>query len=153
MSDQAVRFIVELAAALDRSGEAVSLNQSRVERIAAAYGVSDARVAVMPNVVIAGGRGTAPALERASPVALRLDQIGAISRLADQAERGAIEPGDGLRRLDHIAALPHRFGAFGVVAGHAVLTVGLALILQPTPVALITATVFGTLIGRCSSCC
>ena len=109
--------------------------------------MSDARVAVMPNVVLAGGRGTAPVLERASPAALRLDQVGAVSRLADQAEHGAIEPADGLRRLDHIGDLRHRFGAVGVVGGHAVLTVGLALILQPTPVALVTATVFGTLIG------
>ena len=49
------------------------------------------------------------------------------------AERGAIDPEEGLRRLDEIAALPHRFGAPGVIGGHMVLTIGLALILQPTP--------------------
>ena len=40
----------------------------------------------------------------------------------------------------------HRFGTAGVIGGHMVLTIGLALILQPTPEAL-AAAVFGALIG------
>ena len=41
----------------------------------------------------------------------------------------------------------HRFGTAGVIGGHMVLTLGLALILQPTPEALAAAAVFGALIG------
>ena len=41
----------------------------------------------------------------------------------------------------------HRFGTVGVIGGHMVLTLGLALILQPTPEALAAAAVFGALIG------
>ena len=103
MPDQSVSFIVELSAALDQAGEAVSLNQRRVERIAAAYGVQDAHVAVLPNLVIAGEDSSGWTRSRRCPTAC----------------------------------------AVGVIAGHAVLTVGLALILQPTPTSLALTTVFG----------
>jgi hypothetical protein len=63
-SDAAVQLILELAAALDRAAESVALNQARMDRIAAADGVTDAPVAVLPNLILAaGGRGTATALD------------------------------------------------------------------------------------------
>ena len=142
--------MLELAAALNRAGESVALNQARIERVAKAYDVADARVAVLPNMVLAaGGRGVPAALEfsHLDPTGHRLDQTAAIADLASQAERAAIDPDDGLRRLDEIAVMRHRFGAAGVIGGHMVLTIGLALILQPTPEALGTAAGFGALIG------
>ena len=51
------------------------------------------------------------------------------------------------RRLDEIATMQHRFGIVGVIAGHMVLTIGLTLILQPTPEALGLSAVFGALVG------
>jgi uncharacterized membrane protein YjjP (DUF1212 family) len=149
-SEPAVQFIVELAAALNEAGESVTLNQRRMDRIAAAYGVSDARVAVMPNMVLAAGGHGAASLARGAATAdpiTRLDRTGAIADLAETAERAAVKPDAGLRRLDEIAAMPHRVGVAGVILGHMVLTVGLALILQPTPEALATAAVFGALVG------
>ena len=119
-------------------------------RIAAAYDVTNARVAVLPNMVLAaGGRGAPTALEltHLQLSANRLDKTAAIDLLARDAERGAVDPEDGLRRLDEIATLPHRFGSVGVIGGHMVLTIGLALILQPTPDALVAAAIFGALIG------
>jgi uncharacterized membrane protein YjjP (DUF1212 family) len=142
--------MLELAAALNRVGESVALNQARMERIAAAYKVTDARVAVLPNMVLAaGGRGIPAAFEfaRLDAAGSRLDQTAAIADLADAAERAAVEPEEGLRQLREIAHAPHRFGAIGVIGGHMVLTIGLALILQPTPEALGTAAGFGALIG------
>lgn len=150
MAEPAVQFILELAAALNRVGEPVALNQARVERIAAAYGITDARVAVLPDMVLAaGGRGTPVTFEFAhlDPTGSRLDQAAGIADLAREAERGAVSPEEGLRRLEEIDALPHRFGTLGVIGGHTVLTLGLALILQPTPEALGMAAVFGALIG------
>ena len=149
-SEPAVQFIVELAAALNEAGESVTLNQRRMDRIAAAYGVSDARIAVMPNMVLAAGGHGAASLARGAatqdPIQ-RLDRTGAIADLADAAEHASIDPDDGLRRLDEIAAMPHRFGVTGVILGHMVLTIGLALILQPTREALGMAAVFGALVG------
>ncbi|WP_028066529.1 threonine/serine ThrE exporter family protein [Solirubrobacter soli] len=149
-SEPAVQFIVELASALNEAGESVTLNQRRMDRIAAAYDAGDAQVAVMPNMVLAAGRHGAAVLAHGAasgdPIQ-RLDRAGAIEDVAKLAERGAIDPDDGLRRLDEIAVMRHRFGATGVIVGHAVLTVGLALILQPTPVALGMAAVFGAFVG------
>jgi uncharacterized membrane protein YjjP (DUF1212 family) len=148
--EPAVQFILELAAALNLVGESVAINQARTERIAAAYGVSGARVAVLPNLVLAsGGRGLPTVLEfaRLDALHLRLDRTAAIADLADAAERGEVAPEAGLRRLDEIAAMRHRFGLIGEIAGHVVLTVGLTLILQPTPEALGLSAVFGALVG------
>jgi len=149
-SEFTVQFLLELAGALNDAGEPVALNQARMERIAAAYDVADARVAVLPNLVLAAaGRGSPTALELRHPRLLvnRLDRTAAIDKLADDAERAAVDPEQGLRRLDEIASMRHRFGAAGVIGGHMVLTLGLALILQPTPQALGAATIFGALIG------
>jgi len=105
---------------------------------------------VLPNLVLgAGGRGSPTALDL-SHLQLstnRLDRTAAVAALARDAERAAIDPEDGLRRLDQIAAYRHRFGTVGVIGGHMVLTIGLALILQPTPEALGAAAIFGALIG------
>lgn len=152
-SELTVQFMLELAGALNDAGEPVALNQARMERIAAAYDITHARVAVLPNMVLAaGGRGAPTALElthlRLSTN--RLDTTAAVDTLAREAERGAIDPEDGLRRLDEIAAMRHRFGTAGVIGGHMVLTLGLALILQPTPDALAAAAVFGALIAGVS---
>ena len=150
MAQPAVQFMLELAAALNRAGEPVALNQASMERIARAYGVEDARVAVLPDMVLAaGGRGTPAALDFAHLDAYghRLDRTAAIAALQREAEEGAVDPEEGLRRLDAIAAQPHRFGTLGVIGGHMILTIGLALILQPTPQALGMAAVFGALIG------
>jgi len=148
--EPAVQFILELAAALNLVGESVAINQARTERIAAAYGISDARVAVLPNLVLAaGGRGRPTVIEfaRLDPLYLRLDRTAAIADLADAAERGEVDPEDGLRRLDEIAKIQHRFGLVGVIAGHMVLTIGLTLILQPTPEALGLSAALGALVG------
>ena len=148
--EPAVQFILELAAALNLVGESVAINQARTQRIAAAYGISSARVAVLPNLVLAaGGRGQPTVLEfaRLDPLYLRLDRTAAIADLADAAERGEVDPEDGMRRLDEIATIQHRFGLVGVIAGHMVLTIGLTLILQPTLDALGLSAALGALVG------
>lgn len=148
--DATVQFILELAAALNLVGESVAINQARTERIAAAYGVSDARVAVLPNLVLAaGGRGHPAAIElsHVDALFLRLDRTAAIADLAEAAEHGAVDPEAGRRRLDEIATMQHRFGLAGVILGHVVLTIGLTLILQPTPEALGLSAVLGAVIG------
>ena len=119
-------------------------------RTADAYDLSGARVAVLPNMVLAtGGRGDSTALDltHLQLSTNRIDQTAAIAALAHDAEHAEVEPDDGLRRLDEIASMPHRFGRPGVIIGHMVLTIGLALILQPTPEAVLAAGVFGALIG------
>ena len=145
-----MEFVVALAEALTRAGEPEGLVQPRVARIAQAYGVPEARVVILPNFALAAaGRGEPVALDSTAPneAELRLDQMAAVARVARLADDGAVQPEDGLRALDEARSLPHRFGPFGIVGGHVVITLGTCLILQPTPIVLLTSAVFGTLVG------
>jgi hypothetical protein len=64
---------------------------------------------------------------------LRLDQISAFYEIVDEAERGAVGPTEGLLRLQEIRDMPARHGvALSIVSSFA-MTVGLCLVMQPTP--------------------
>ena len=63
------------------------------------------------------------------------------------AERGAVRPTDGLRRLTEIRELQPRFGPLQSIAGYSVLTMGLCLILHPAARDVAAAAVFGALVG------
>ena len=65
--------------------------------------------------------------------ALRLDQISARYELVDEAERDEVEPAEGLRRLQRISAMPPRHGDAVTLLGYVAMTVGLCLVLRPTP--------------------
>jgi uncharacterized membrane protein YjjP (DUF1212 family)/uncharacterized membrane protein YjjB (DUF3815 family) len=146
----AVQFVVALAGALSRAGAAEGIVQPRASAIAIKYGVPDARVVLLPNLTLAAERRGSPVeLDTAAPSDsdLRLDQIAAVERLARLADRARVTPREGLRQLEEIKSLPHRFGEFGMVAGHAVISVGLCLVLQPTLPVLVMAAVFGGVVG------
>ncbi|HEY7018128.1 MAG TPA: threonine/serine exporter family protein [Gaiellaceae bacterium] len=143
-------FLVQLGAALNAVGEPVYTIQQRLTRIAAAHGVHGARISAFPtSLLVTLGGGESATLELTTPLAssTRLDQISALHRLADEAERGEVTPEDGLRRLDGIRELAPRFGALASIAGYVVLTVGICLILHPAPRDVACAAVFGAIVG------
>jgi hypothetical protein len=78
---------------------------------------------------------------------LRLDQIADVYALGDAAQRAAVTPREGLNRLESILRKPARFGPVGVVAGHTVLTVGIAMVLQPALTNLAAAALLGAIVG------
>jgi uncharacterized membrane protein YjjP (DUF1212 family) len=146
----AVQFVVALAEALTRAGDPEGLVQPRAARIATVYGIPEARLVVLPNVTLAtAGPGAAVELDSTAPTAaeLRLDQMAAIERVARLADRGAVQPDEGLRQLGAAKAMRHRFGPAGLVGGQVVITLGLCLILQPTPIVLLASALFGVLVG------
>jgi uncharacterized membrane protein YjjP (DUF1212 family) len=143
-------FVLELGRALSLAGTAVSETQERLTAVAAASGAHDARIVVLPTaLMIAFGRAGWATIESIPQLAgaLRLDQISALYELVDEAERGAIEPAEGLRRLRRIRAMPPRHGPTVTVLGYAAMTVGLCLVLQPTPSDVAIAAGFGALVG------
>jgi uncharacterized membrane protein YjjB (DUF3815 family) len=78
---------------------------------------------------------------------LRLDQIDGLYRLVKQLERAELTVHEASTELD---AVYHRRPTFRWplrTAGHAVLTAGLALLLQPTPTGIAAAAALGLLIG------
>ncbi len=148
--DRALEFVVELAQALTHAGAPEGLVQPRAARIAKVYDVPKARMVVLPNVTLAAaGRGAPVEIESTPPseADLRLDQMAAVEQVARLADRGAVQPEEGLRQLDAAKAMPHRFGRVGMVAGQVVITLGLCLILQPTPIVLAASAMFGALVG------
>ena len=147
---RAVQFVVELAEALTRAGEPEGIVQPRVARIANLYRVSEVRLVVLPNLTLAAaGPGAPVALDSTTPTDadLRLDQMAAVERVARRADNADVQPEEGLRELNDAKTLAHRFGSGWTVVGHVIITLGVCLILQPTPVVLLASAIFGTLVG------
>jgi uncharacterized membrane protein YjjP (DUF1212 family) len=143
-------FVVQLGAAMNAAGEPVNAVQQRLVRVAAAYGVRSARIGVFPtSLMVSMGRGEPATLELTMTLATvpRLDQIAALDRLVLDAESGGVTPQDGIRRLDELRTLAHRFGPVQSVLGYVVLTVGLCLLLRPAPREVAIAAVFGAVVG------
>ena len=112
--------------------------------------MSDPRVIVLPTaLIIAFGRAGVATIESIPQFAgaLRLDQISALYELVDEAERGEVEPAEGLRRLERIRAMPPRHGAAVTLLGYTAMTVGLCLVLRPTPGDVAVAAVLGVVVG------
>lgn len=142
--------MLELGRALSLAGTAVSETQERLTAVAAASGANEARIVVLPTaLIIALGRAGWATIESIPQLAgtWRLDQISALYELIDEAEHGEVEPTDGLRRLRRIRTMPARHGAVVTVPAYAVMTIGLCLVLQPTPVDVAIAAGLGVLVG------
>ena len=143
-------FVVQLGAALNAVGEPVYSVQERLTRVAAAYGAGAATVSAFPTyLMVTMGRGEPAIVELTTALSgvVRLDQIAALDLLVDTAEKGAIAPEDGLLRLEEIRQMGPRFGHVPRIAGYAVLTVGLCLILLPGRREVAAAAVFGAIVG------
>src|ERR687897_639000 len=143
-------FLADLGAALSAIGETVDAIELRLALIARAYGLEDARFSVFPtSLFLTLGRGEAATIEPTKRLSAtpRLDQIAAVHRLADEAERGMIAPGAGIARLEEIRATSSRYGPLASVLGYTTLTMGIALILRPAPRDVAAAAVLGTIVG------
>jgi uncharacterized membrane protein YjjP (DUF1212 family) len=143
-------FLVRLGAAMNAGGQSVDVVEDRLRTIADTYGNRSVRVNALPtSLLITMGHGEPVTLELTTPLSTspRLDQVAAVDQLTHDALRGAVTPVEGLRRLDEIQAMPPRFGPVAVIIGYAVMTVGIALVLRPTPDDVTAAAVFGVLVG------
>ncbi|MEV6300572.1 threonine/serine exporter family protein [Actinoplanes sp. NPDC051861] len=151
VSEKALQeFLLYLGSALTIAGEAVNQIQERLLRVASAYGAPDARVSVFPTFLVVSldaARPTTQEPTRQLGGGLRLDQTAELYRLLYKAEHGRIDPADGIREVRRLVAMPPRFGSVVRVLGHAVLTVGICMILKPTWGDVLLAGVFGLLVG------
>jgi len=145
-----LRFLLFLGSGLTAAGEAVNEIQGHLMDVAAAYGAPHARVAVLPTYLeIALEPGRAATLEPTRQLrgTLRLDQTAALFQLLRSAKRGTPSPEEGSKRVLEIVEMRPRFGRTLTMFGHAVLTVGICLVLQPTWGDLVLAGLFGLLVG------
>lgn len=139
-----------LGQALLGCGEQTAKVELILRRTASAYGMRRSRVVVFPTALFISV--TVDEEERVTfaegpTQALRLDQIADVYLLSDAAQQGDVPPKEGISRLSEIYDKRARFGPFGVIVGHTILTVGLAMILTTAAESIAATGVLGAVVG------
>ncbi|MGH6622426.1 MAG: threonine/serine ThrE exporter family protein, partial [Burkholderiaceae bacterium] len=132
------------------AGEQTAQVELLLRRIASAYGMRKSRVVVFPTAVfITFNDGTEERITLAEGPThrLRLDQIADVFALSSAAESASVSPQEGIEQLSAILRKSARFGQVGMVVGHSVLTLGLAMVLKPSLANLAAAAFLGALVG------
>jgi uncharacterized membrane protein YjjP (DUF1212 family) len=145
-----LEFLFRLGQAYLACGEQTALVELFLRRIASAQGMRHPRVVAFPTAIYISVHDGAEERITFAPgptQTLRLDQIADVYTLGDAAQRGEMAPGPGLERLAEILRETARFGPAGMVIGHTILTVGLAIVLMPAPSNLAAAAVLGAIVG------
>ena len=143
-------LLVQLGTAMSAAGDSVDAIDSTLRTIVAAYGVQHLEIAVLPtSLMVSTGHGTGTQIQMGIPDRrpLRFDQIAALYTLVREVSAASLTPTEAKQRLAAIYRLPPTFSWPIRILGHAVLTVGLALLLQPTIGAVGAAFVLGLLVG------
>jgi uncharacterized membrane protein YjjP (DUF1212 family) len=149
-SEVLLEFMYRLGQAYLACGEQTAEVERLLRRTATAFGMRQARIVAFPTAVFItfhDGRAQQVTLAEGLSHGLRLDQIANIQGLCNAAERAEVTPREGLDRLAEILHQPGRFGPAGIVAGHSILSVGLAMLLSPTLTNLAGAALLGFVVG------
>jgi uncharacterized membrane protein YjjP (DUF1212 family)/uncharacterized membrane protein YjjB (DUF3815 family) len=145
-----LEFLYRLGQAYLACGEQTAKVELLLRRTATAYGMRNARVVAFPTAIFISlhdSNGERVTLAQCETNLLRLDQMADFYALGDLAQKGKLELREGLDRLAAIRRQKPRFGKVGFVLGHAILTVGLALVLMPTITNAMAAIVLGLIVG------
>jgi uncharacterized membrane protein YjjP (DUF1212 family) len=145
-----LEFMFRLGRAYLACGEQTALTELYLRRIASAYGMRQSRVVAFSTAVfitVHDGKEERVTLAEAPTQTLRLDQIAEVYTLGEAAQRGEVAPREGLERLNDILRKLPRFGPIGVLVGHTILTIGLALVLTPALRNLVAAAMLGAIVG------
>ena len=143
-------MLVELGEAMVDAGYPVTEVQEVLHRVAHTGGIPDAEIIVLPTALLVSLPGRASVETAASTAGLRplrLDQVDAVSKVAAAARSGTLRPGATLERLREITDQPPPFGPVARTVGYALLSAGLALILNGGLVDLLVAAALGLLVG------
>ena len=132
-----MRFLARLGQAELAAGNAVALVERDLGLIAQRYGRHDILVFALPTVLMVQSEDghehrvqIIPGPYRVGE--LRFDQMEGVLEIAREARSGKLTPQDGLRKLDAMWRMKHRYGDAGFVLGYLLVTIGIALILRPT---------------------
>jgi uncharacterized membrane protein YjjP (DUF1212 family) len=149
-ASELLELMFRLAQAQIACGEQTARIELALRRMASAYGMRKSRVVVFPTAIFVSlhdGDQERVTLAEGPAYSLRLDQIADVYALSAAAERGELVLRQGLDRLAELLHRKARFGRVGTIAGHAVLTLGLAMILKPSLENLAAASLLGALVG------
>jgi Putative threonine/serine exporter len=144
---QAGQFVAALGATMAAANYPVTLVRRAMDATSKAYGL-DHQFLALPNYVQVGS-ATGDGLYIVNPdFELRYDQSFPLAELVERAPTGTLRPADGMAELQRIRNLDNRFPAWLTVVGYAVQSLGLVLILQPTPWTLVGAATLRSTGGR-----
>jgi uncharacterized membrane protein YjjP (DUF1212 family) len=149
-TDVLLEFLYRLGQAYIGCGEQTAQVELILRRVAAANGARHTRVVTFPTAIfitLHDGESERVTLSEGPLEPLRLDQMADVVALGLAAQNGAIAPREGIERLSEILQQKPRFGPFGGIIGHTVLTVGLAMVLASAVEGLLAAAVLGAIVG------
>ena len=145
-----IQFLTAIGAAMNGAGDATTFVRRSLYRIARAYGLRDIVIFVAPTLLLLRyGNDDSMFVDLSGrvPTDLRLDQVTALYHLVEEAESGAIDPADGLRRLEAIVQSPERLSIAWRLLGCVLTVAGISLLLEPSPEELALCAVLGLLVG------
>ncbi|MFG1931958.1 threonine/serine exporter ThrE family protein [Mycobacterium sp. NPDC048908] len=142
----APQFVAALGAAMAAANYPVTMVRGVMEQTARAYGL-DHEFLALPNYVQVGSPSGAGVYIANPNFTVRYDQSFPLATLVARAPSGTVSPDEGMAELERIRNLDNRFPLSVTIVGYAVQSVGLALILQPTPWSLYGAAILGLLVG------
>lgn len=149
-SRELVVFLRDIGVALCRSGDAVNRIAEKLVDLANRYDAPGVKFIILPTGLwVRVGEGEDSAVDFAPILGgdLRLDQIGRLYDLVDEAERSRMSPVEGEARLEKILASPPRFAPWATIAATVLMTLGLGLIRNPVPSAIVGYLVLGAVAG------
>lgn len=134
MTAELLEFLEELSRALIASGNSVTDTERILRSVAGSQGV-EVEVSVLPTMIIikAEGEVSRMGLAAQSPGMMPLHQVTEIYRLTDDLTSGRRGLGEALGELRSILRGSHRFGRYGILLGYLILSLGIALLIQPDP--------------------
>ena len=142
--------LVQLGKALVDAGEPVDSVHQALQRVARVHGVGEIDAVVLPTaliVTVADGTSVTTEVKTAGAERLRLDQIDEVFRILEAAEQGTLSAAELPVRIEQARRQPPAFGPSTRIAGHTLLTVGLAMILRGGWRELLVAGALGLAIG------
>lgn len=145
-----LEFLFRLGQGYLAAGEQTAKVELLLRRIATAYGMRKVRAVTFPTAIFISlhdSSGERVTLAECEPQSLRLDQMADIYALGEKAQTATLDLHEGLERIAAIRRQKPRFGQVGVVVGHTILTLGLAMVIMPTAVNLAAASVLGLIVG------
>lgn len=145
-----LEFLYRMGQAYLACGEQTAKVELLLRRMATAYGMRNARVVAFPTAVFISlhdNTGEKVTLAECETQLLRLDQMADFYALGEAAQTGKLIPREGLDRLAAIRRQKPRFGNLGFIAGHTILSAGLASVLMPTAYNLAAACVLGFIVA------
>ena len=148
-SDQQIRFLARLGAAMCAANYPVTLVQQMLDRAATRFGVRCDGTALPNHVQVVGPATSDGSVVRGARVDsdLRFDQIFPLAGLVSDTMSGRVSAADGEQRLDRIQDARSRYAPWVTVLGYAIQSAGLSLVLEPTLLNVFAAAGLGAMVG------